>query len=226
VTLECLALDSVSRWQSLLQSTLVVIQAAKLQRAQNPGISHRLHRREGVQDRGTRPCISQDEDNPAARKRRRLEEPLPTTTDEAARKTASPDLSVGLPLPATADGNDADADPVSDTQPAARKTAPTDVSVALPPPVVDNDDANVDSMTDETARATGRWTTDQDAKLICAVANTSKKKWGNDYKTDWDAVAEYLFPIALLQTNVSYLIILLYRTIFTKMTRIVSDSTR
>jgi hypothetical protein len=44
-------------------------------------------------------------------------------------------------------------------------------------------------MTDETARATGRWTTDEDAKLISAVANTSKKKWGNDYKTDWDAVA-------------------------------------
>jgi myb proto-oncogene protein len=38
-------------------------------------------------------------------------------------------------------------------------------------------------------RATGRWTTDEDAKLANAVANTSKKKWGNEYKIDWDAVA-------------------------------------
>jgi hypothetical protein len=49
-----------------------------------------------------------------ARKKQRLEEPLPTTTDEAARKTASPDVSTGLP-PAAADYNDdanANIDPV------------------------------------------------------------------------------------------------------------------
>jgi hypothetical protein len=38
--------------------------------------------------------LSQAEYNPAAaRKRPRLEEPLPTTTEEAARKTASPDVT-------------------------------------------------------------------------------------------------------------------------------------
>jgi hypothetical protein len=36
-----------------------------------------------------------------ARKKSRREEPLPTTTDEAATKTASTDISVGLPPPAT-----------------------------------------------------------------------------------------------------------------------------
>jgi hypothetical protein len=34
-----------------------------------------------------------------ARKKRRLEEPLPRSTDEAARETASPDISIGLPSP-------------------------------------------------------------------------------------------------------------------------------
>jgi hypothetical protein len=57
--------------------------------------------------------VSQDEDNPAARKKPRLEESLPTTTDESTRETASPDVSVGLPPPA-ADIDDANADPVTD----------------------------------------------------------------------------------------------------------------
>jgi hypothetical protein len=39
------------------------------------------------------------------------------------------------------------------------------------------------------ARATARWTTDEDAELTSAVANTSKKKWGTEYKTNWAAVA-------------------------------------
>jgi hypothetical protein len=46
--------------------------------------------------------VSQDEDNPA-KKKRRLEEPLSASTapiDEAARKTTSPDVSVGLPAAA------------------------------------------------------------------------------------------------------------------------------
>jgi hypothetical protein len=36
-----------------------------------------------------------------ARKKPRVEEPLPTATDEAARKTASPEISTGLPTPDT-----------------------------------------------------------------------------------------------------------------------------
>jgi hypothetical protein len=51
----------------------------------------------------------QAEDTPARKKPRR-EEPLPATTDEAARKTPLPDISVGLP--AAADDDHADADSV------------------------------------------------------------------------------------------------------------------
>jgi hypothetical protein len=106
----------------------------------------------------------QAENIPArARKKRRLEESLPTAkartrstrSGEAARKTASPDLSVGLP-PSTADDDDdtnTDAESVTDAEP-----------------------NNV---------ATGSWTLDEDAKLTSAVAKTSKKRWGKEYKIDW-----------------------------------------
>jgi hypothetical protein len=66
-----------------------------------------------------------------ARKKQRREEPLLTTTDEAARETASRDISVGLPSPASHDDDDDDDDsnanavPVTDTQPiAATSRAP------------------------------------------------------------------------------------------------------
>jgi hypothetical protein len=61
--------------------------------------------------------VSQDEDNPA-RKKLRLEEPLLTATDEAARRTASPDVSVGPPPSAVdiAEAN-ANAESVTETQP-------------------------------------------------------------------------------------------------------------
>jgi hypothetical protein len=63
-----------------------------------------------------------DEDTPA-RKKPRLEEPIPTTTDKAARKVDSPDVSEGLPPP-NADNDDANAnaDPVTDTKPNAGAT--------------------------------------------------------------------------------------------------------
>jgi hypothetical protein len=51
------------------------------------------------------------------KKKPRLEESLPTTTEEAARKNASPDISFDLPPAAAID--DANADPVTDTQPTA-----------------------------------------------------------------------------------------------------------
>jgi hypothetical protein len=119
---------------------------------------------------------SQAEEIPA-RKKQRLEEPLLATIDEAASKTAahdtaesltaSPDVSIGFlppPSPAGDDDDDVNADPVTDAQPNVVAT-----------------------------RATGpRWTTGEVAQLTCAVANTPKKKWGNQYnqyKTGWDAVA-------------------------------------
>jgi hypothetical protein len=104
----------------------------------------------------------QDEDIPA-RKKPRLDEPLPTarakTRDEVARKTDSTDVSVGHSPPADDDDDDDDddADPVTDTQP--------------------NDGA------------TGRWTLEEDAKLTSAVTNTSKKKHRGEYRTDWVAIS-------------------------------------
>jgi hypothetical protein len=106
--------------------------------------------------------VSQDEDNPA-RKKPRIEEPLPTTTDEAAKKTASPDIAVGLPPPA-ADGIDeanANVVPVTDTQPNAEATRKTP----------------------------RRWTKDEDAELTRAIMNTCKKKHGSEYKTNWPAIS-------------------------------------
>jgi hypothetical protein len=88
-------------------------------------------------------------------KKLRLEKHLPTT-DEAAKSTASPNISVGLPPPA-ADNEDANADLVTDTQP----------NVVV----------------------TGSWILEEDAKLTRTVANTSKKKYGKEYKTDWVVIA-------------------------------------
>jgi hypothetical protein len=102
------------------------------------------------------------EDIPA-RKKRRLEEPFSASTEEAASTTASPsDVSVGLPPPA-ADSDDANvnAEPVMDTQPDAGGAT----------------------------RATRRWTLQEDARLTTTVANTSKKKWGKEYKTDWATIS-------------------------------------
>ncbi len=103
----------------------------------------------------------QAEDIPA-RKKPRLEEPFSVSTDEAARNTASPNVSVGLPPTAVDnDETNANADPVTDTQ------------------------ANAGAST----RKTGRWTTDEDAELTRAVTNTSKKKHGKEYNFDWNDIS-------------------------------------
>jgi hypothetical protein len=102
------------------------------------------------------------EDAPA-RKKPRLEEPLPTTTNESAGNTASTDVSVVLSPPdAAADDDDANtnAESVTDTQP-----------------------------NDVASGTTGSWTSEEDAKLTNAVTNTRKKKYGKEYKTDWVAGA-------------------------------------
>jgi hypothetical protein len=46
------------------------------------------------------------------RKKQRLEKPLPTTIDENARRTASPDVSAGLPPAAAENNDDTNTDPV------------------------------------------------------------------------------------------------------------------
>jgi hypothetical protein len=96
--------------------------------------------------------LPQAEDIPAARKKPRLEEPLPSTTAEAAKKTASSDVSVGI-FPPAADKDDAHAEPVMDTQPNAGA-----------------------------ARATGSWTLQEDAKLTSAVTNARKKKYKTNWE--------------------------------------------
>jgi hypothetical protein len=109
------------------------------------------------------PQPPQAEDIPAvARKKPRLEEPFSASTDEAARKSAFPDLSVDLAPPAAdADGDideaNTNADPSTDTQP--------------------------------NAVATGNWTLEEDAKLTHAVANISKKRCGKGYKNDWVVIS-------------------------------------
>jgi hypothetical protein len=78
------------------------------------------------------------------------------------------------------------------TYEAGRKTPSP--SSGLPSPAADNDDTNADPVTDTqpnagATRATGSWTLEEDAKLTSAVTNTGKKRWGKEYKTNWDAVA-------------------------------------
>jgi hypothetical protein len=76
----------------------------------------------------------------------RLEEPVPTSTDEATTNTKSHAVAVALP-PSDATADHTDLDPVTETQPNAR-----------------------------TVGATGNWTLVEDAKLVSAVTNTRKKR--------------------------------------------------
>jgi hypothetical protein len=105
----------------------------------------------------------QDEDEDTrARKKPRLEEPLPTTMYEAARETASPDVSEGR-SPAALDDIDEDDD--------------------------EDDDEDYEDYAVATTVTRRTWTSEEDAELTSAVTNTSKKKYGKEYKTDWPAVA-------------------------------------
>jgi hypothetical protein len=67
--------------------------------------------------------------------------------------------------------------------------------MTLSPPAADdsyNDDADADPVSDTQSkpRAKNRgWTSDEDAQLTSAVANTSKKKRGEEFNIDWVAVA-------------------------------------
>jgi hypothetical protein len=113
----------------------------------------------------------QDEDIPA-RKRPRLEEILPATTDAATRKTASPDVLSDLPpLPDFVD-------------------------------VADNADTDiVDADSLESTRATPYWTSEEDVTLTSAVTNTSKKKCGKEYRIDWTAVVALVRGRTNMQCN-------------------------
>jgi hypothetical protein len=98
--------------------------------------------------------------------RPRLEEPVPTLSDEATTENTSHDTTVALPRPDTA---------VADTDHYHHH-------------------ADSDHVTDmsSNAAATGqphRWTPEDDLKLISALTNTPEKKWGKSDKIDWPVVA-------------------------------------
>jgi hypothetical protein len=104
----------------------------------------------------------QDEDEDIrAINRPRLEEPVPTSIDEATTEKTSHDTAVALPAPpGVAAADDDNSDPMADTHPIAR-----------------------------IIRMTRYWTPEEDAKLTSAVTETCKKKWGKDFKSDWAAIA-------------------------------------
>jgi hypothetical protein len=105
------------------------------------------------------PSTSQAEDIPATATKKRRLEDSISAPTDEAA-TNNASSDVSVGLPAAAAAEYVDADPLMDTQPNAEAT-----------------------------RVTARWKTEEDARLTRAVANTSKKRWGKKYKTDWVAVA-------------------------------------
>jgi hypothetical protein len=151
-----------------------------------------------------------------ATKKQRIEEPVFfASTDEAARKTASTDVSVGLPPPVADNHDDAHIDPVMDTQPNSRVTgrrtidedakltnavantsrrsgarSTRQIGMLLPRgrttvPCLHRWKDVLDPNIDQTTGRTGKWTAVEDSKLKDAVQTHGDK--------DWDAIAA-LFP--------------------------------
>jgi hypothetical protein len=140
------------------------------------------------------------EDIPA-RKKRRLEEPFSASADEAARKNASPDVSVGL-LPPTADSDDTNVldpnllrangrtgkwtkDEDSKLKDALQTHGGKDwvAMAALVPGRTRNQCYQRwhDVLQPKIGRASGRkgkWTNDEDCKLKDAVQTQVDKNWG------------------------------------------------
>jgi hypothetical protein len=78
------------------------------------------------------------------------------------------------------------------TDEAARKLSSNDTAVSLPAAAAAAaaaaaDNTDVDLV--KGAQGTVHWTTEEDAELKSAVTNTSKKKYGEEYRIDWGAIA-------------------------------------
>jgi hypothetical protein len=72
----------------------------------------------------------------------------------------------------------------------ATKVSSHDTGVSLPDTAAANtNDDHVDANPVKDTRVVGYWSPEEDAKMISAVANTYKTKWGKTYRTDWSAVA-------------------------------------
>jgi hypothetical protein len=104
----------------------------------------------------------QDEDDYIREtKRPRLEDPIPTSADEAPTENTPHDTTVALPPPPPAATESADSDPVTDTNPIVRRTgAPRN-----------------------------NWTPAEDAQLTRAFMNTPKKKHKGEFTSDWVAIS-------------------------------------
>jgi hypothetical protein len=92
----------------------------------------------------------------------RFQTPIATVAAEVATNTASPGVAMAPPHPPADvdDDKDSNTDYVMDTQSKPRATG-----------------------------ASGCWTPKEDAELTSAVANNTKRKWNNEYWTDWAAVS-------------------------------------
>jgi hypothetical protein len=106
----------------------------------------------------------QDEDIREA-KRPRLETPFPTSTDEATTTNTSHTTTVAV------------------FQDEVLYSKGLHLQTAIPAAA-----AGFDPMVDTTGERR-RWTPEEDVKLISAVTNTDKKKYGQNYKIDWVAIS-------------------------------------
>jgi hypothetical protein len=75
---------------------------------------------------------------------------------------------------------------------AATKISSHDIDVSLPADHAGADHADADADPMKGTRATGHWRQEEDAKLSNAVKNAFKKKYGQEYRTDWASVAAHV----------------------------------
>jgi hypothetical protein len=121
------------------------------------------------------PRPQDEDDHTRATKRPRLEEPLPTSADEAPTESTQHDTTVALPPPDATAATAAvtESDPVTDTHPIARiYGAPRN-----------------------------SWTPAEDAQLTRAVTKTPKKNRGKEYKLDWVAISAQITDRTNTQCN-------------------------
>jgi hypothetical protein len=122
-----------------------------------------------------RPRPQDEDDHIRATKRPRLEEPLPTPTDEVTTENTAHDTTVALPAQNTAAAattESADSDSVTDMHPIPRATGTSHY-----------------------------WTSVEDAQLTRAVTTTPKKKYKGEFNLDWVAISAQVSGRTKTQCN-------------------------